>query len=146
MGKKLSYKSNIIMVQMTGTYLRTKEEKYNEFLSKLGLGMLMRKAATSSTPTMEITESGGKWKILTKTTLKSTEINFQIGVPFDETSTDGRECTTTVTVNGNQMVTEQKAKEAGKKSVKVIRDFSDDGIDVQMICEDVVSKQYFKRQ
>ena len=85
----------------TGTYLRTQEEKYNEFLSKLGVGMLMRKAATSSTPTMEITESGGKWKIITKTTLKSTEINFQIGVPFDETSTDGRKCKTTVTQEGN---------------------------------------------
>ena len=131
---------------LKGNFLRTKEEKYNDFLVKLGLGMLMRKAATASTPTMEITESGGKWRILTKTTLKSTEINFEIGVPFDETSTDGRKCTTTVTVNGNQMVTEQKAKEAGKKSVKVIRDFSDDGIEVQMICEDVVSKQYFKRQ
>ena len=44
------------------------------------------------------------------------------------------------------MVTDQKAKEANKKSVKIIRDFSDDGIDVQMICEDVVSRQYFKRQ
>ncbi len=106
----------------------------------------MRKAATSSTPTMEITESGGKWKILTKTTLKSTEINFQIGVPFEETSTEGRKCTTTVTQDGNKLITDQKANEAGKKSVKVIREFTDDGIDVQMICEDVVSKQYFKRQ
>jgi len=134
------------MVQMTGTFLRTKEEKYNEFLTKLGLGMLMRKAATSSTPTMEITESGGKWKVLTKTTLKSTEINFEVGKAFEETTVDGRKCTTTVTIEGNTMVTDQKANEAGKKDVKVIREFSDDGIDVQMICEDVTSKQYFKRQ
>merc|ERR1712018_677985 len=79
---------NIIMVQMTGTFLRTKEEKYSDFLSKLGVGMLMRKAATSSTPTMEITESGGKWKVVTKTTLKSTEINFEVGKPFEETTAD----------------------------------------------------------
>ena len=108
--------------------------------------MLMRKAATSSTPTMEVSESGGKWKVVTKTTLKSIELNFTVGVPFDETTTDGRKCKTTVTINGNQMITEQKATEAGKKDVKVIRDFTDDGIDVQMICEDVVSKQFFKRQ
>ena len=107
--------------------------------------MLMRKAATSSTPVMEITESGGKWRIQTKTTLKSTEINFEIGVPFDETTTDGRKAKTTVTQEGNRLITDQKATEAGKKSVKVIRDFSDEGIDVQMICEDVVSKQFFKR-
>merc|ERR1712080_362654 len=112
---------------MTGTFLRTKEEKYNEFLAKMGLGMLMRKAATSST-------------------LKSTEISFEIGVPFDETTPDGRKCKTTVTQEGNALITNQVATEAGKKSVKVIREFSDDGISVQMICEDVVSKQYFKRQ
>merc|ERR1712018_142813 len=99
---------NIIMVEMKGTYLRTKEEKYNDFLSKLGVGMLMRKAATSSTPTMEITESGGKWKVVTKTTLKSTEINFEVGKPFEETTADGRKCTTTVTIEGNTMVTDQK--------------------------------------
>ena len=106
----------------------------------------MRKAAIATTPTMEITESGGKWKVVTKTTLKSTEINFEVGKPFEETTADGRKCTTTVTIEGNTMITDQKATDAGKKSVKVIREFSDDGIDVQMICEDVVSKQYFKRQ
>jgi len=30
--------------------------------------------------------------------------------------------------------------------VTVIREFSDKGIDVQMICEDVISKQFFERQ
>ena len=108
--------------------------------------MLMRTAVTASTPTMEITESGGKWRVAMQTILKSNEINFENGVPFDELTQDGRSCTTTVTINGNQMLTDQKAKEANKKSVKIIRDFSDDGIDVQMICEDVVSRQYFKRQ
>ena len=83
---------------------------------------------------------------MTKTTLKSTEINFEVGKAFEETTADGRKCTTTVTIEGNTMTTDQKAVDAGKKSVKVIREFSDDGIDVQMICEDVVSKQYFKRQ
>ena len=106
----------------------------------------MRKAATASTPTMEISQNGSKWKMVTKTTLKSIELNFEIGVPFDETTTDGRKCKTTVTMEGNTLVTNQVATEAGKHSVKVIREFCDDGIDVQMICGDVVSKQYFKRQ
>merc|ERR1712001_710378 len=61
---------------------------------------------------------GGKWKVLTKTTLKSTEINFEVGKAFEETTVDGRKRTTTVTIEGNTMVTNQKANEAGKKSVK----------------------------
>jgi hypothetical protein len=118
-----------------------------DFLSELGVGIILRKAATCSTPTMEITKNGDKWKIVTKTILKSVELNFELGVPFEEVSTDGRKCKTTVTMEGdNKLITNQVATEEGKKSVKVIREFSDEGIDVQMICGDVVSKQFFKRQ
>ena len=134
------------MVYKTGSFLRTKEEKYNDFLQALDVGYLMRKAATVSTPLMEISNNGGKWKMVTKTALKSIELDFEIGVPFDETTTDGRKSKTTVTMEGNKLITNQVATEPGKKSVKVIREFCDDGIDVQYICGDVVSKQYYKRQ
>ena len=106
----------------------------------------MRNAATSSTPTMEITQDGSKWKIVTKTTMNSMELEFEIGIPFDETTPDGRNCTTTVTMDGDKLITEQVTNDEGKKNVKVIRNFSDDGIDVEMICEDVVSKHHFQRQ
>merc|ERR1712012_897277 len=69
----------INMVEFTGNFVRTKEEKYEDFLTKLGVGYLMRKAATVSTPTMEITESGGKWKMETKTVAKSIVLEFELG-------------------------------------------------------------------
>ncbi len=136
------------MVSFAGTYKRTKEEKYEEFLNKLGLNFLLRKAATVSTPVMEITEtSPGKWRIKTSTTLKTLEINFKHGEPFDEKSLDGRDVTTTVTQEGEtRWVTVQKDKKPGGIDVKVIRDFTDKGIDVQMICGDVVSVQFYERQ
>ena len=46
--------------------------------------MLKRKAALASTPTMEISQNGPKWKIVSKTILQAMEINFEIGVPFEE--------------------------------------------------------------
>ena len=136
------------MVKFAGKYLRTKEEKYDAFLSKLGLNYLMRKGATVSTPTMEITEtSPGKWKMVTATKLKSVELEFELGKAFDEKTADGRECKTTVTQEGDSTwVTMQVAQKDGQKTVKVVREFSDEGIAVQMICEDVVSKQFFTRQ
>lgn len=45
----------------------------------------------------------------------------------------------------NKLITDQKAQKSGQKDVKVIREFTDEGIKVQMICEDVVSDQFFKR-
>merc|ERR1712121_486533 len=135
------------MVQMEGTFLRTEEKDYDKFLAALGVGYLTRKAANASTPTMTITKSGDKWSIVTATTLKKVEINFEMGKPFDETTADGRDVTTTVTMEGdNKLVTAQVPKKAGGKKVDVTRTFTDDGIAVVMKCGDVVSDQYYKRQ
>ncbi len=46
----------------------------------------------------------------------------------------------------NRWVTIQKDKKPNGVDVKVIRDFTDAGIDVQMICGDVTSKQFYERQ
>lgn len=46
----------------------------------------------------------------------------------------------------NKLITVQKAQKSGQKDVKVIREFTDKGINVQMICEDVVSEQFYERQ
>ena len=45
----------------------------------------------------------------------------------------------------SRFITFQKAQKSDQKDVKVIRDFKDDGIHVQMICEDVTSVQFFER-
>ena len=39
-----------------GKYQRTSAEKYEEFLAALGVNYLLRKAATVSTPVMEVSE------------------------------------------------------------------------------------------
>ena len=44
-----------------------------------------------------------------------------------------------------KLITKQKAQKSGQKDVTVIREFTDAGIHVQMICEDVTSVQFFKR-
>ena len=58
------------MVQITGKYKRTSIENFEEFLNEVGVGMLLRKAALASTPTMEISKSGEKWKMVTSAVLK----------------------------------------------------------------------------
>merc|ERR1712228_694603 len=100
----------------------------------------------ASTPTMDIIQNGNNWKLVTATTLKTMTLEFEMGVTFDESTTDGRTCKTTVTKEGdNKLITSQKAQKSGQKDVKVIRTFTDAGINVQMICEDVVSDQFYAR-
>ena len=60
---------------------------------------------------------------------------------------DGRKCRTTVTMEGdNKLITEQIALEPGQKSLKVVREFKDDGIYLEMMCEDIISQQIYQRQ
>ena len=42
------------------------------------MNFLLRKAATVSTPVMEVTEEGGVWTIKTSTTLKTMELKFKV--------------------------------------------------------------------
>ena len=53
---------------------------YSRILSKyfFGLGYLLRKAAMASDPTVEITNTGNKWKIVTATILKTMTLEFEM--------------------------------------------------------------------
>ena len=66
------------MEAFKGKYERTSAENYEEFLKALDVSYLLRKAATVSTPIVEITESNGVWSIKSSTTLKSMELKFKV--------------------------------------------------------------------
>merc|ERR1711972_474646 len=72
------------MAPITGTYTQVSSEKYEEFLKALGVGFILRKAALASTPVMTISEDGGNWTMVTKTTVKSIELKFRLGEEFEE--------------------------------------------------------------
>jgi len=142
----LGLTSSYRMVQFTGKYTRVSEENYNEFLKALGVNFVLRKAATSSTPVMDISESDGNWVMKTSTTMKSVELKFKLGVAFEEDTTDGRKCETTVTMEDNKLITTQKAIKKGEKDVKAVREFFDDKLIMTMTVDDVTSTQVYKRE
>jgi len=133
------------MAPITGTYTQVSSEKYEEFLKALGVGFILRKAALASTPVMTISEDGGNWTMVTKTTVKSIELKFRLGEEFEEDTTDGRHCKTVVTLEGNKMTTTQNATKAGEKNVVVVREFNDEGLTYTATCDGVTSTQKFKR-
>ena len=131
----------------TGKYERVSEEKYDDFLKALGLNFMLRKAATVSTPVMEVSELGGVWSIKTSTSLKAMELKFKVGEAFDETTPDGREVSAIVTIDGNKFISEQTAKKSGQKSTKTIREFTGTECIVTMtiVGSDIVCVQKFKK-
>merc|ERR1711997_427139 len=97
------------MDSFKGKWERTSADQYEEFLKALDVNFLLRKAATVSTPVMEVSEEGGVWTIKTSTTLKSMELKFKIGEEFEETTPDGREVTAKVVQDGNKFICVQTA-------------------------------------
>merc|ERR1711909_126532 len=131
-----------------GKYERTSADKYEELLKELDVNFLLRKAATVSTPVMEVTEDGGVWTIKTSTTLKTMELKFKLGEPFDETTPDGREVTAVCSLEGGKIVSVQKAKKEGQKSTKSTREMNGaDELIYTMTIDgsDIVCVQKFKR-
>jgi hypothetical protein len=46
----------------------------------------------------------------------------------------------------NKLITKQVELEPGTKSLKIVREFSENQVYLEMICEDAVSKQLYQRQ
>merc|ERR1712150_349888 len=136
-----------IMEAFKGKFERTSAEKYEEMLKELEVNFLLRKAATVSTPVCDIFEEGDGWNIKTSTTLKTMELKFKLGEPFDETTPDGREVTAVCTLEGGKIVSVQKAKKEGQKSTRSTREMngSDELIYTMTIDgSDLVCVQKFK--
>ena len=130
-----------------GKFQRFASENYDELLKALNLNFLLRKAATASPPVMEVTEEGGVWTIKTSTVLRSMELKFKVGEPFNEVTPDGRNVDSIVTIDGNKFICVQTAKKEGEKSTKSTREFTKEGCTytIEVTGTDVVSTQLFKR-
>ncbi len=72
----------IAMDSFVGKYERTSAEKYDEFLKALDVNFLLRKAATVSSPVMEVSKEGDLWVIKTSTSLKSMELKFEVNLLY----------------------------------------------------------------
>ena len=46
----------------------------------------------------------------------------------------------------NKLITEQVELETGTKCLRIVREFNENQLYLEMICDDVVSKQLYERQ
>lgn len=78
---------------------------------------MLRKVAVAaaSNPHVEIRQDGEKFYIKTSTSVRTTEINFQIGQEFDEETVDGRKC---------KVKESPRPRRRGKKTLQVWRWFT----------------------
>ena len=68
-----------------------------------------------------------------------------MGEEFEENTTDGRKCKTTVVMEGNKLILAQKAMRSGEKEVLDVMEFTDDGLTMTWTTGDVSCTQVYKR-
>ncbi|XP_022351918.1 fatty acid-binding protein, heart isoform X1 [Enhydra lutris kenyoni] len=102
-----------------GTWKLVDSKNFDDYMKSLalmliifplpsGVGFATRQVANMTKPTTVIEMNGDTIILKTHSTFKNTEINFKLGVEFDETTADDRKVKSTVTLDGGKLVHVQK--------------------------------------
>lgn len=78
--------------------------------------------------------------------MRTTELNFSLGVPFQEETLDGRITSTIASRIGNVLTLDQKGDPTKKEmDSKQIRDFQGDKMMMSLVAQDVVCFRYYEK-
>ena len=137
----------LFLLFIVGRYRLLKTENFDEFMKKLGVGLVKRKLANSVSPqNVILVNDDGSYTVRTESTVRTTELNFSLGVPFKEETLDGRITLTTATRIGNVLSLDQQGDSAKNElSSKQIRDFNGDKMLMSLIVEDIVCLRHYEK-
>lgn len=91
-----------------GTWKLVDCKNFDDYMKSLGVGFATRQVASMTKPTTIIEKNGDTITIKTQSTFKNTEINFQLGIEFDEVTADDRKVKSLVTLDGGKLIHVQK--------------------------------------
>uniref|UniRef100_A0A914EE02 Lipocalin/cytosolic fatty-acid binding domain-containing protein n=1 Tax=Acrobeloides nanus TaxID=290746 RepID=A0A914EE02_9BILA len=126
-----------------GKWVLKGAENMDAYLKQEGVGLVMRKLATSVYPTVEITITGNHWKIVTSSTVKTIVVEFDLGVEFDEVTPDGRKLKNTPTLEDGRLVEVKHGEKI--KNIRVERYVEGNKLIMILNCDGVVAKRIHER-
>lgn len=110
-------------------------------MSIAGVGWFLRRIGNTVSPTVELKKlPNNKYKLITKSTFKDTEIEFELGKEFDETTLDDREVKSVMTLEGNKLIQRQ----GGEPPSEIIREFGDKEMIATMKVNNVVCTRKYR--
>jgi len=125
-----------------GTWKMEKSEKFDEYMTAVGVNAVVAKIGSTAKPTLIISLDGDTWTLKSETTLKKTKVTFKLGVEFDEETADGRKMKTTFTLDGNTLTQDQKAAPGAVPSV-ITREVDGNKMIVLCKAKDIVSTRHY---
>ncbi|XP_053473143.1 cellular retinoic acid-binding protein 1b isoform X2 [Ictalurus furcatus] len=124
------------MPNFAGTWKMKSSENFEELLKAL-----------ASKPSVEIRQNGEQFYIKTSTTVRTTEINFQIGVEFNEETVDGRKCKSLATwETENKIACRQTLLDGNGPKTYWTRELRGDELILTFGADDVVCTRIYMRE
>ncbi|OCT81084.1 retinol-binding protein 2 [Xenopus laevis] len=125
-----------------GTWVMEKNENFDGYMKALDIDFATRKIAAYLTQTKELVQDGNIFKTKTLSTFRNYELNFTVGVEFDENTKglDNRVVKTLVSWEGDKLVCVQK----GEKNNRGWKHWIEgDKLYLDLTCEDQVCHQVY---
>ncbi|KPP56644.1 retinol-binding protein 2-like [Scleropages formosus] len=128
-----------------GRWEMVKNENFEEYMKVLDIDFATRKIALHLTQTKVFVQDGDKFETKTLSTFRNYDLNFTVGVEFDEHTKglDNRVVKTLVTWDGDKLVCTQKGEKPGRGWKHWIEG---DLLHLELTCGDVVCHQVFKKK
>ncbi|KAK3563514.1 hypothetical protein QTP86_030380 [Hemibagrus guttatus] len=117
-------------------------QNFDEYMKALGVGFATRQVGNVTKPTIVISQEGDKVSVKTLSTFKNTEISFNLGEEFDETTADDRNVKSTVSLDGDKLVHVQKWDGKETKFVREIKDDKMIMVKTKLLFIDITSQHF----
>ncbi|XP_040283764.1 retinol-binding protein 2-like [Bufo bufo] len=128
-----------------GTWLMEVNDNFDGYMKALDMDLATRKIAAHLTQTKELIQNGNEFKIKTLNIFMTYNLNFTVGVQFEEKTKglDNRVVQTLVSWDGDKLVCVQKGE---KKNRGWTHWIEGDKLYLDLTSEDQVCHQVFKKK
>ncbi|XP_034560988.1 cellular retinoic acid-binding protein 2b [Notolabrus celidotus] len=138
------------ITDFSGKWTMKSSDNFEELLKALGVNVFLRKiaVAAASSPAVEITQQGESLSIRTSTSVRTTLVSFTVGQSFNETTVDGRPCTSVPKWETDSKIScEQTVQKGDGPKTSWTREVTNDGeLILTMTAEDVVCTRVYRRE
>ncbi|XP_075983722.1 fatty acid-binding protein-like [Anticarsia gemmatalis] len=101
-------------------YKLKSSDNFEGYLGAIGVGMLMRKAASALSPVCELTRDGDRYTLSMLSPMKNFIVTFKFDEEFDETRPDGTKVKSTISMDKDNNLVHTQVEASGKKTTFVI--------------------------
>ncbi|TRY65106.1 hypothetical protein DNTS_009663 [Danionella cerebrum] len=134
----------------SGSWKIISSENFEDLLKALGVNVFLRKiaVAAASRPAVEITQKGEALSIQTSTSVRTTHVSFTVGESFNESTVDGRPCTSFPKWETESKIScEQTLQKGEGPETSWTRELTNDGqMILTMRAGDVVCTRVYERE